>query len=52
LAPFNYFGMISAFALGWLVFGEAPFSTLFPGVLLIVAAGLLILWREQSKRSG
>ncbi|MFY0692470.1 MAG: DMT family transporter [Paracoccaceae bacterium] len=50
LAPFNYFGMISAFVLGWVVFGEAPFSTLFPGVLLIVGAGLLILWRERRKR--
>ncbi len=51
LAPFEYTGIIFAFALGWLVFNEAPFATLFPGVLFIVAAGLLIVWREQKTKS-
>lgn len=46
LAPFNYFGLISAFTMGWIVFGEAPIDRLFPGVLLIVAGGALVLWRE------
>lgn len=50
VAPFQYFGILSAFALGWIVFGEAPIDTLFPGVLLIVASGLVILWREQKKK--
>ena len=47
LAPFGYFGILSAFFWGWLVFGEAPVATLFPGVLLIVGAGALIMWREN-----
>ncbi len=47
LAPFNYFGILSAFTLGWLVFGEAPVDKLFPGVLLIVAGGVLIVLRER-----
>lgn len=47
LAPFNYFGLISAFTMGWLVFGEAPFDKIFPGVLLIIGGGLLVLWREK-----
>lgn len=47
LAPFNYFGLLSAFLWGWLVFGEAPIDRLFPGALFIIAAGLLILWREN-----
>jgi len=47
LAPFGYFAILSAFFFGWLVFGEAPVETLFPGVLLIVAAGGLIMWREN-----
>jgi drug/metabolite transporter (DMT)-like permease len=47
LAPFSYFGIPMAFALGWLFFGEAPFGDLFPGVLLIVAGGLLVIWRER-----
>lgn len=49
LAPFNYFGLLSAFTMGWIVFGEAPIDRLFPGVLLIVAGGALVLWRETRK---
>jgi drug/metabolite transporter (DMT)-like permease len=51
LAPFNYFGIPIAFILGWLFFGEAPVGQLFPGVLLIVAGGMLIVWRERRLRS-
>lgn len=47
LAPFEYIGILIAFGLGWAVFDEAPFDRLFPGVILIVGAGLLIIWREQ-----
>ena len=31
LAPFNYFGILFAFVLGWVFFGEAPVDRLFPG---------------------
>ncbi len=47
LAPFSYFGIPLAFALGWLFFDEAPWRDLFPGALLIIAGGLLIVWRER-----
>lgn len=47
LAPFSYFGIPIAFFLGWLFFGEAPWSELFPGALLIVCGGLVIIWRER-----
>jgi len=47
LAPFSYFGIPFAFVFGWLFFGEAPFSDLFPGAILIVAGGLLVIWRER-----
>ncbi len=47
LAPFDYFGIPFAFALGWVFFDEAPFDTLFPGFILIVAGGLAIFWREH-----
>ncbi len=50
LAPFNYFGIPFAFVLGWLLFDEAPFGQLFPGVILIVAGGLMIVWRERQLR--
>ena len=46
LAPFDFFGIPFAFALGWIFFGETPFDTLFPGVILIVIGGLVIFWRE------
>lgn len=47
LAPFSYFGIPIAFVLGWLFYDEAPWGDLFPGALLIVAGGLLIIWRER-----
>lgn len=50
LAPFNYFGIPLAFLLGWVFFDEAPWRELFPGALLILASGLLIVWRERRLR--
>ncbi|WP_238366552.1 DMT family transporter [Mesobacterium pallidum] len=47
LAPFGYLGILTSFALGYIFFGEAPIETLFPGVLLVVAAGGIILWRQN-----
>jgi len=51
LAPFEFFGIVYSFILGWAIFGETPFGRLFPGVLLIVSGGLLIVWRERLKFS-
>ena len=47
LAPFNYFGIPLAFLLGWIFFDESPWDALFPGAILIVAGGLLIIYRER-----
>lgn len=47
LAPFNYFGIPMAFAMGWMFFGETPWDALFPGAILIAAGGLMIVWRER-----
>jgi len=47
LAPFEYFGVLSALAIGWIVFGEWPVQRIFPGVLFIVGAGLVIILRER-----
>jgi drug/metabolite transporter (DMT)-like permease len=53
LAPFSYFGIPIAFALGWVFFDEAPLETLFPGAILIILGGLLIVYRERRlRRSG
>ncbi|MBX2883971.1 MAG: DMT family transporter [Granulosicoccus sp.] len=48
LSPFEYFGIPFSFALGWIFFREAPFESLFPGVLLIVGGGLMVIWRERT----
>lgn len=47
LAPFSYFGIPLAFLLGWIFYDEAPWSDLYPGALLIIVGGLLIVWRER-----
>ena len=47
LSVFEYFGIPISFAIGWLFFNEAPISTLFPGVFLLLGAGLLIIFRER-----
>ena len=49
IAPFEYFGLPIAFALGWVFFSEWPFDKLFPGILGIVGGGLIIVWREGIK---
>ena len=49
LDPFEYIGIPTSFLLGWIFFSEAPFDQLFPGVLFIVSAGFLIIWRERKK---
>ncbi len=51
VAPFSYFGIPLAFVLGWVFFDETPWTTLFPGALLIAAGGLLIIWRERRPKA-
>ncbi|MDB2603540.1 DMT family transporter [Planktomarina temperata] len=51
LAPFSYFGILTAFGLGWIVFDELPLDKLFPGVILIIFSGLTILWREERNKT-
>ena len=47
IAPFEYFGIPLSIFLGWAFFAEFPISKLFPGVVFIVGAGILIIWREE-----
>ena len=47
LAPFGYLAILTSFFWGYVIFGEAPLDRLFPGVLLIVGAGGVILWRQN-----
>ena len=50
LAVFEYLAIPSSFFLGWLFFDETPFDQLFPGVLGIILAGMIIIWRDKKKK--
>jgi len=47
LAPFDYTMMIWAVMTGYFLFGQLPTMQVMIGALLVIAAGLLILWRER-----
>ena len=47
VAPFDYTSMIWALMLGYAFFGELPTAFVLLGAAIIVAAGLLVLWRER-----
>lgn len=47
LAPFQYFEIISATALGYLLFSDFPTASKWLGIVIIVASGLFIIWRER-----
>jgi drug/metabolite transporter (DMT)-like permease len=47
LAPFDYAAIIWAVALGYVLFGELPAPQVWLGGAIVIAAGLLILWRER-----
>lgn len=51
LAPFEYLGVLSALGIGWIVFSEWPVQRIFPGVIFIIGAGLMIILRERRSRS-
>ncbi|SOH94156.1 EamA domain-containing membrane protein RarD [Monaibacterium marinum] len=48
IAPFDYASMIFALILGYGLFGEVPTGRTLIGAAIVVAAGLLIIWREQA----
>jgi drug/metabolite transporter (DMT)-like permease len=47
LAPFEYTTMIWALLIGWFVFGQLPAPAVVAGATIVVAAGLLVIWRES-----
>ncbi len=49
LAPFQYFEIISATILGYLVFSDFPDPSKWIGILIIVGSGLFIIWRERKR---
>lgn len=47
IAPFEYASILFALTIGYFVFDEVPTSTMLGGASLVVAAGILIIWRER-----
>jgi drug/metabolite transporter (DMT)-like permease len=47
IAPFEYFSMIWAITLGYLVFADLPSTYVLAGGTIVVASGIFVIWREQ-----
>ena len=47
IAPFEYVSMLLALIVGYVFFDEVPTLTVVGGAALVVAAGILIIWREH-----
>jgi drug/metabolite transporter (DMT)-like permease len=47
VAPFDYSSMILALLIGYFIFDEAPTGTMLIGAGIVIAAGVLIIWRER-----
>lgn len=47
VAPFDYASMLLALAIGYWVFDEVPTASMLTGASIIIAAGILIIWRER-----
>ena len=53
VAPFEYIAMPVSVLWGWLVFAEWPDNWTWVGISLIIASGLVLIWREAvARRSG
>lgn len=47
VAPFDYASMLVALTIGYFLFDEVPTLIMLAGSALVVAAGVLIIWRER-----
>ena len=47
LAPLHYLEIVSAVILGFIVFGDIPNQLAFTGMIIVVASGLYIVFREH-----
>lgn len=48
--PFYYFSLVWAIALGYLFWGDVPTPALLAGSAIVVASGLILLWREAGRK--
>ena len=47
IAPFEYTSLLLSLVIGWFVFADIPTAQMLLGALIVVAAGLFIIWREH-----
>lgn len=47
VAPFEYTSMLLGIVVGYLAFGDVPTIHMLIGGLIVVAAGIFIIWRER-----
>lgn len=47
LAPIHYLEIVTAVAIGYLVFGDFPNALTWAGIAIIVASGLYVIYRER-----
>ena len=47
IAPFDYTSMLFALAIGYFVFAEVPTLVMLAGALIVIAAGMFVIWREH-----
>lgn len=47
VAPFDYASMLFALVIGYAVFSEIPSASTLAGSAIVIAAGVLIIWREH-----
>ncbi|MFN3955757.1 MAG: DMT family transporter [Pararhodobacter sp.] len=47
VAPFEYVSILFALGIGYWVFDEVPTLTMLGGAAIVVAAGIMIIWRER-----
>lgn len=50
VVPFNYFSLVWAMLLGFLVWGDIPTLQLLAGSAVVVGSGLFLLWSETRRR--
>ena len=48
VAPFSYTAMVWSVGIGYFFFGEVPEEIVLLGALLVIAAGLFVIFRERS----
>ena len=48
VAPFDYASMLFALVIGYFIFDEAPTVQMLTGAGIVIAAGVVIIWREHA----